>query len=374
MLNVALIRQSWRSWWSFSVRPAGPIWLQFLWTVLFNTAIAVVLTLIFWALSSRADPWRMLGWNFVIAQSIGLTIHVLFDIGGYLIGHERIVGFSSSRRVLFFAGIPIIGCLIGYWIGLSLLGVDVAGIVQGAPRIVIAFVTVSIVFSTLWYRYLSDKNRLAQAEAESGRERARVVELQRQALDAQLRSLQAQIEPHFLFNTLANVVSLIDSAPDNARLMLERLIDLLRASLAASRSEHTTLGHETALIAAYLDILRIRMGERLSYTIDVPPDLMSAHIPPLSLQPLVENSVKHGLEPKLEGGRVQLVARLDGDALLVDVEDDGLGFPSNAGGGVGLTNLRERIASLYGERGQLVVEALARGTRVRMTIPLVQQA
>ena len=370
MLNVALIRQSWRSWWSFSVRPAGPVWLQFLWTILFNTAIAVVLALVAWGFSNRADPWYVLWANFVIAQSIGLTIHVLFDIGGYLIGHQRVSALSTKARVLFFAGIPIIGCLIGYWIGLSLLGVDVGRIVHGAPRIVIAIVMLSIIFSTLWYRYLSGMNRLAQAEAESARERARVVELQRQALDAQLRSLQAQIEPHFLFNTLANVVSLIDSAPDNARRMLERLIDLLRASLAASRSERTTLAQETALITAYLDILRIRMGERLSYRIDVPPELMSAHIPPLSLQPLVENSVKHGLEPKLEGGRVHLTARSSGDALLLDVEDDGLGFPPNAAGGVGLSNLRERIASIYGGRGQLVVEALARGTRVRMTIPL----
>ncbi len=370
MLNVALIRQSWRSWWSFSVRPAGPVWLQFLWTILFNTAIAVVLALVAWGFSNRADPWYVLWANFVIAQSIGLTIHVLFDIGGYLIGHQRVIALSTKARVLFFAGIPIIGCLIGYWIGLSLLGVDVGRIVHGAPRIVIAIVMLSIIFSTLWYRYLSGMNRLAQAEAESARERARVVELQRQALDAQLRSLQAQIEPHFLFNTLANVVSLIDSAPDNARRMLERLIDLLRASLAASRSERTTLAQETALITAYLDILRIRMGERLSYRIDVPPELMSAHIPPLSLQPLVENSVKHGLEPKLEGGRVHLTARSSGDALLLDVEDDGLGFPPNAAGGVGLSNLRERIASIYGGRGQLVVETLARGTRVRMTIPL----
>ena len=373
MLNVALLRQSWRSWWSFSVRPAGPVWLHFLWTILFNTAIAVVLALVAWGFGNRADPWYVLWANFVIAQSIGLTIHVLFDIGGYLIGHQRIIAFSPQARVLFFAGIPIVGCLIGYWIGLSLLGVDVGRIVQGAPRIVIAIVTLSIIFSTLWYRYLSGMNRLAESEAESARERARIVELQRQALDAQLRSLQAQMEPHFLFNTLANVVSLIDSAPDSARLMLERLIDLLRASLAASRSERTTLGQETALISAYLDILRIRMGERLSYKIDVPPDLMSAHIPPLSLQPLVENSVKHGLEPKLEGGRVQLTARSSNGVLLLDVEDDGLGFSANAGDGVGLNNLRERIESLYGGRGQLVVQALPRGTRVRMTIPLLRQ-
>jgi LytS/YehU family sensor histidine kinase len=239
---------------------------------------------------------------------------------------------------------------------------------------VIAILIVSIIFSTFWYRYVSGRARLARAEADSERERAKAVELQRQAIDAQLRSLQAQIEPHFLFNTLANVVSLIDTAPDNARLMLERLIELLRASLAASRSERTTLGQETALVTAYLDILRIRMGERLSYTIDVPPDLMDAPIPPLSLQPLVENSVKHGLEPKLEGGRVNLIARSTGGALQLDVEDDGLGFSSDVGGGVGLTNLRDRIASLYGERGQLAVEALARGTRVRMTIPLLEQA
>ena len=371
-MNIALLRQSWRCWWSFSLRPVGPTWLQILWTILFNTAVAVVLTLIAWGFASRHDLWRLLGWNFVIAQSIGLTIHLLFDLGGFFIGRDRIAGFSTRARVLFFAGIPIVGCLIGYWIGLTLLGVDVARIVQGAPRVVIAIVTVSIIFSTFWYRFLSGKARLAHAEAESARERARVVELERQAIDAQLRSLQAQIEPHFLFNTLANVVSLIDSAPDSARRMLERLIDLLRASLAASRSERTTLGQEVALVAAYLDILRIRMGERLSYAIDVPPDLMKTHIPPLSLQPLVENAVKHGLEPKLEGGRVTVTAQTTKDALHLAVEDDGLGFSSVGSAGVGLTNLRDRIASLYGERAHLAVEALPRGTRVKLTLPLLE--
>ena len=370
MLNVSVLRQSWRSWWSFSLQPSGPGWLQIVWTLVFNTAIAVVLTLVAWAFAGRADPLRYLMWNFVIAQSIGLTIHALYEAGGYLLGRECIEGFSTRNRVLFFAGIPIVGCLIGYWIGLTLLGVDIGRIVQGAPRVVVAIVIVSIIFSTFWYRYLSGKTRLASAEAESERERAKAVELQRQAIDAQLRSLQAQIEPHFLFNTLANVVSLIDTAPDKARLMLERLIELLRASLAASRSERTTLGQETALIAAYLDILRIRMGERLSYSIDVPPELLDVSIPPLSLQPLVENSIKHGLEPKLEGGSVRLTARSADGALELDVEDDGLGFSPRAGTGVGLTNLRERMTSLYGANARLVVQELARGTRVRMTIPL----
>jgi two-component sensor histidine kinase len=370
MLNASVLRQSWRSWWSFSTRTVGPAWLQVLWTVLFNSAIAVVLTLMAWGFAGRADPLKFFIWNFVIAQSIGLTIHALYEAGGYLLGRERIECFSTSNRVIFFAGIPIVGCLIGYWIGLTLLGVDVSRIVQGAPRVVVAIVIVSIIFSTFWYRYLAGKTRLERAEAESERERAKAVDLQRQAIDAQLRSLQAQIEPHFLFNTLANVVSLIDTAPDKARLMLERLIELLRASLAASRSERTTLGQETALIAAYLDILRIRMGERLSYTISVPPELLDVSIPPLSLQPLVENSIKHGLEPKLEGGSVHLSARAADGALQLDVEDDGLGFSPHPGAGVGLANLRDRISSLYGARARLVIEELARGTRVRMTIPL----
>jgi len=346
------------------------MWLQGVWTLLFNTAIAVVLTLVSWAFSARSDPGRMLLWNFVIAQSIGFTIHVLFEVGALLVGRVRIEAFSTLNRVIFFAGIPIVGCIAGYWIGLSLLGVDVARIVQGAPRVLVAIITVSIIFSTFWYRYMAGKTRLARAEAEHQRERARSVELQRQAIDAQLRSLQAQIEPHFLFNTLANVVCLIDAAPEKARLMLERLIELLRASLAASRSERTTLGQETALIAAYLDILSIRMGKRLSYTIDVPAELREAHLPPLSLQPLVENSIKHGLEPKLEGGSVHLIARASDGSLQLDVEDDGLGFTPQSSGGVGLSNLRERMTSLYGDKAKLVVQELARGTRVTMTIPL----
>jgi len=370
MVSVSVVRQSWRSWLSFSMEPCGPTWLQVIWTMLFNTAIAVVLTLISWAFSARSDPGRILAWNFVIAQSIGFTIYALFEVGAFAIGRARIEAFSTRNRVMFFAGIPIVGCIMGYWIGLSLLGVDVARIVQGAPRVLVAIITVSIVFSTFWYRYMAGKTRLARAEAEHERERARSVELQRQAIDAQLRSLQAQIEPHFLFNTLANVVCLIDAAPDKARLMLERLIELLRASLDASRSERTTLGQEAALIAAYLDILRIRMGKRLSYTVDVPAELRGARIPPLSLQPLVENSIKHGLEPKLEGGSVRVVARAANGSLQLDVEDDGLGFKPQSTAGVGLSNLRERMASLYGEKAKLVVQELARGTRVTMTIPL----
>ncbi|MGE5161767.1 MAG: sensor histidine kinase [Betaproteobacteria bacterium] len=363
------LASSWRDWWTPPHQTVGPRWPQYVWTLLFNTCVAVVLSLIVWSFGQRAGLWQVFKWNWVISQSIGFTIHLLFDLGTRIVGRERIAGFDMRRRALFFAGIPLIGCLIGYWIGLSLLGVQVARIIQGAPRVAIAIILVSIIVSTFWYRYMANKARLAAAEAARERERTRSAELERLALDAQLRSLQAQIEPHFLFNTLANVVSLIDGAPDKARRMLERLIDLLRASLAASRSERTTLGQECALVGAYLDILGIRMGERLRYCVDLPAELTGAAVPPLSLQPLVENAIRHGLEPKLAGGTVWIRARVIDRTLQVDVEDDGLGFDGQEGVGVGLANLRERLRAVYGERARIAVSDRAPGTCVRVTIP-----
>src|SRR5262249_17324865 len=154
-------------------------------------------------------------------------------------------------------------------------------------------------------------------------------------------------EPHFLFNTLANVTSLIDAAPEKAKLMLARLIELLRASLAASRATQVDVGRELDLVRAYLDILAIRMGARLRYSIDVAPDLRPLPVPPLLIQPLVENAVKHGLEPKMQGGSVNVSVRSDADTLLVEVADDGLGFAPATTSGLGLSNLRERLAALY---------------------------
>ena len=366
---VALLRASWREWWSPSYIKSGPEWLCYVWTFLFNTAIAVVLTLIAWSFAQRTGALQLFKWNWVIAQSIGFSIHLLFQVAGWLIGGARIEAFRTPTRIVFFAGVPIVGCLIGYWIGLGLLGVDFARIVEGAPRVMIGVLVVSIIVSTFWYRFTANKARLAEAEAEHERERARNVDLERLALDAQLRSLQAQIEPHFLFNTLANVVSLIDTAPDKARGMLERLIDLLRASLAASRSQRATLAQECALVRAYLDILSIRMGERLVYRIDLPSDLAHVSLPPLTLQPLVENAIRHGLEPKLAGGGVTVAARRTSDGIEVIVEDDGLGFSNNAGAGVGLGNVRERLAGLFGERARLTIEERTPGTRVRVTLP-----
>ena len=265
--------------------------------------------------------------------------------------------------------VPILGAFIGYALGLSLLGVDVVRMVAEQPNLLLSITLLSIVVSAFWYRYMTNKSRLATAEAERERERARALAAEKQALDAQLRTLQAQIEPHFLFNTLANVVSLIDAAPAEARRMLERLIALLRASLSASRATNATLAQEVELLHAYLDILAIRMGRRLRYRIDVPAELGAQSLPPLLLQPLVENAIKHGLEPKLAGGSVQVGARRLGDQLELTVADDGLGFRPGPAAGVGLSNLREGLTALYDEKARLAIEDLQPGTRVRITLP-----
>jgi LytS/YehU family sensor histidine kinase len=203
---------------------------------------------------------------------------------------------------------------------------------------------------------------------------------QKDLVQAQLRMLQAQIEPHFLFNTLANVQSLIKREPQAAHDMLDRFIGYLRQSLSASRSTEGTLGQELELLQTYLDLLKVRMGERLSFAFEVPPDLRALPLAPMLLQPLVENAVRHGLEPKLEGGSVRVSAqRLRPGTVEIRVRDDGLGLDAaplraagdeRGGGGVGLSNLRERLAVLYDGRANLQALPLDPGTEIRLTLPV----
>jgi hypothetical protein len=186
-----------------------------------------------------------------------------------------------------------------------------------------------------------------------------------------LRALQSQIEPHFLFNTLANVVGLIHPAPDTAKLMLEKFIAYLRATLAVSRESSTTLGAEFALLKDYLAILQIRMGERLKVDAELPDALAALPLPPMLLQPLVENAIEHGLEPKVEGGTIRLAAQADGVRLVLEVRDDGTGFKGGNSDGIGLRNVRERLDKLYAGQATLAIEEpAAGGTRVVLTLPL----
>jgi len=220
----------------------------------------------------------------------------------------------------------------------------------------------------------------AEVKAAQATETAEAESLKRQVVEARMAAMQAQVEPHFLFNTLASIDHLIETDPPRASQMQKNLIALLRASMPTMREAGGTgngngvreLGREIAVIRPYLEILKVRMEERLATEIDVPEGLLSAEFPPMMIQTLVENAIKHGLEPKPEGGLLRVAAQIVHGRLQVTVADTGLGFgrAATAGTGVGLANVRERLQLLYGPKASLTVaENRPSGTVVTVTVP-----
>ena len=203
----------------------------------------------------------------------------------------------------------------------------------------------------------------AEAEMQSATAAAERESMQRQLSEAKMQAMQAQVEPHFLFNTLASVEHLIETDPPRASAMQRTLIQYLRAVIPQMRDANltTSLGRELDMVTAYLDLLRMRMEERLTVDLQVPAGLRSAAFPPMMLQSMVENAIKHGLETKPEGGTLNVVAEVADSMLRVTVADDGVGFgvaPSK-GTGLGLSNIRERLKLLHGESGRLHIGANA---------------
>jgi LytS/YehU family sensor histidine kinase len=197
------------------------------------------------------------------------------------------------------------------------------------------------------------------------------LEAQRALATTRLRLLQAQIEPHFLFNTLANVSSLIEANPKQARIMLDRFTLLLRALLDQTRQSSTTLRKELQVAEAYLSVLKIRMGDRLDFHIDVPSELAELTVPAMLLQPIVENAVKHGIEPLMQGGTVQIAASRSNGSLLMEVRDNGVGFTDSAKESIGLGAIRERLAVQFGMDSALDISRTEdHWTRVAIRIPM----
>ncbi len=191
--------------------------------------------------------------------------------------------------------------------------------------------------------------------------------------EARARLLEAQIEPHFLFNTLANVRQLQRSDPQTGLEMLDDLIEYLERSLPGLQRERTTLDEERALVAAYLRLHRPRFGDRLQYDITFPDGLLGCELPSMMLLTLVENSLKHGLGPLPEGGAIRLSAESSGEALLVRVADTGAGMGAGTGGGTGLANLRSRLALRYGDAAGLTLSLNEpRGVQASLRIPLAR--
>ncbi len=349
----------------------------FFYTVIFNTIIALFITLMALVIAdirSWGGFLKAIQTNFIISQAIGFTFAGVMVFARGFFARVNLMGTWATIFAYTVVGFGVVQVAI---LGLSLIP-SKGGLRtwMGDPQWLLISLSLSFLISLMLT--FSWRSRFAHLtrEAEMAREQARVKEAQSQADNANLRALQAQIEPHFLFNTLANVTGLIHPQPDKAKLMLEQFIAYLRATLAATRELTTTLGKDVEMMRNFLAILQIRMGDRLNASIDIAADAASCHIPPMLLQPIVENAIKHGLEPSIEGGEVSIIARCEGDNLVIIVADTGIGFTKNSqttadsAGGVGMENVRARLLSTYGAAATMLVEPnTPRGVKIIMTVP-----
>ena len=314
--------------------------------------------------------------TFVYSVSIATGCWAFIDGGRLLAARWLQRGLPAGERSgwpgwTWMAGILVAGTALGYTLGNALanllLGTDSAGLLAGNPRQalgMLAFALVPGIGATYFYY---SRARIAATEA-------RALAAQREAAENQLRLLESQLEPHMLFNTLANLRVLIATDPQRAQAMLDQLIAFLRATLAASRTGTHALADEFARLADYLALMQVRMGDRLRYALDLPAQLAAAAVPPLLLQPLVENSIKHGLEPSVAGGRIVVSAAREGAQLVLRVRDTGCGLGTAAGasGQFGLAQVRARLAALHGTAASLTLEAptdAAGGTLATLRLP-----
>jgi signal transduction histidine kinase len=301
--------------------------------------------------------------NVLISLCIGCSTWVGFLL--FLKG--RSLGLASPRQW----AVILAGIVVGFKLAALAGADDVLHQIINEPQQRWPLLLVCMAVSLTVISLLTFSRRAADYRAALAVEQQRLVEARQAETAARLALLQAQIEPHFLFNTLANVQSLIDTDGQTAKLMLDHLNGYLRASLARTRKPDSTLADELDLIEHLLFIASIRLGARLRYRIDVDAPLRGAKLPPLLLQPLVENALRHGIEPALAGGEIVVSAASAGEVLELTVSDNGVGMSGTGGAGVGLANVRARLHSLFGDKGRLVLSPLTpSGVVARLQLPL----
>ncbi len=313
--------------------------------------------------------------NFLVSILIGIVAFTIVN-GGRLLWWDR--PHWGVREWAPFLALAVAAAPVAHFTGLRaggmLLGIRTPTLAEYPTQGRLSMILFTMIGTMMMVVVVMYRERVRRIEEEHAAARLRAEIIERQALQAQLRLLQAQIEPHMLFNTLANLQGLIAIDPDRAGEMLDQLIQYLRATLSVSRGETTTLEQEFAAMQAYLGLMGVRMGERLAYRLDLPPELKTARLPTMLLQPLVENAIVHGLEPKVDGSEVVVKASAAGDSLVIDVCDTGLGLGQvhgRRGGGVGVSTTRERLEALYGERATMsLTQAPPQGTLARLTLPL----
>lgn len=321
--------------------------------VVINTAIALMLMAIGFGRGFAA--------NLIFSQCIGMSIYAanLAAIPLY-----RIVT-RASYQLMIVAAAVVVGAVVGTVLGAAANGFALTVFFRENARFFVQVVLIGLLFGTIVSYVFFSLARISE-------EKVKRLDLEKNAALTELKLLQSQMEPHFLFNTLSTVMSLMDSDPEKARRMLESFTAFLRSSLLIARSRTITLEQEMDVVKNYLSVMQVRMGSRLAFRIDVPENLRACPIPPLLVQPLVENAVKHGLEPSIEGGEVLLSAVQDSDVVRIVVSDSGRGISEmGPGSGIGLSNIKDRLKLMYGERGRLVLEENSpHGVKARIEIPL----
>ena len=334
--------------------------------------------------------WRRVGWVCLIGilyaierASKGVALNdtrwmeeVLYNVGylpmyglpmlGAVMLADHFVPKGGARRIVVLGVALVAGSVSGTLLWFSLAVSYPYEEWLDYPLLSLRFIVLGGALVAIYFLHARDQEA-AEALHQAEMDRAG---LDKQMLEARLQVLQAQVEPHFLFNTLANVRRLYQTDPAGGRAMLRHLSQYLSAALPRMRAASSTLGQEIELTSAYLNVQQVRMGRRLAFEVAVPEPLAAAAVPPMMLITLVENAIKHGLNPLPEGGFVRISAQAQDGKLRLWVADTGRGFTASSGTGVGLANIRARLAALYGAEAQLrLAENTPRGITAMIELP-----
>lgn len=330
---------------------------NFIYTLLLCTFIALFLTL------TISQGSFVINWVMSLSFGICICLIILFLL--WKLKPEKPLSFF----LILITGLGA-GIFLGFQIGPFVLQKAFSLTFSHHKKDLISSITLALTFGSVICYFFYSQARLRVGKAQIQQERIQRLSKEKEALEANLRLLQAQIEPHFLFNTLSNILSLIDTDPDRGKSMLMDLIQYLRTSLSRTRHDLITVGQEMEIIQAYLNIQKIRMNERLRFRIDLPETLRDHPFPPMLIQPLVENAVKHGLEPQIEGGAIRIKGEEANGLIRIEILDTGSGFHSYSETGVGLCNVRERLRLLYGGKGRLIIEEnKPKGVKAILEVP-----
>ena len=359
---------------AFAYAPTLP--LQLTWVNVIVLAITLTWTFAQWAIFYRRE--RLPGWLSLVNPAVDITA-ITVVMAEYGISQSAKLALGSPMLLAYFAILaarPITSstrkaaaastlvvveysALLAFFVTTgraqivtspiaASTGTGISSLDEGAKILLLAVAGGIATYATGWYeRLLTSFHRQAH-----DRER-----LEARLARAQLESLERQLHPHFLFNTLNAITALIAQEPRSAERIVTGLSELLRFSLSRAGEQEVTLERELELLGRYIEIQQVRFPDRLRVQLDVDPSVLTALVPSMILQPLVENSIRHGISPRAAGGRVDVRAERDGDALRLHVSDDGLGAGApgagEARGGVGLGNTRARLQHLYGERQEM---------------------